>query len=286
MLTLPDSLAETLKAPVLFQTTLWKITREDGTILRFTDHDVLVSFEGDDFTPVGGFNQSATQAEGGLRKRNKELLGVLDASYITHDDLRAGLYDNATIAEYLVDWRAPWAGAIAESEYTIGEMLFTGEAWEANLIGLTARLSRAHGRIFTRECGTWVFSTLCGLTDTSWKFTGTISSIVTQRRKFRTSTLGSPAKADDWFNFGKFEWTSGANTGVISEVKTYIQTNSEIELQLATPHDIVATDAFTIWTGCPRDPDTCKDRFSNLVNFRGHPFIPGSDRALTTPEAR
>ena len=39
-------------------------------------------------------------------------------------------------------------------------------------------------------------------------------------------------------------------------------------------------DAFTVTAGCDKSFEMCRSRFSNAVNFRGFPHMPGTDRAL------
>ena len=38
--------------------------------------------------------------------------------------------------------------------------------------------------------------------------------------------------------------------------------------------------------GCDKRLDTCSDRFANVLNFRGEPYVPGADLLLSYPDAR
>jgi hypothetical protein len=38
--------------------------------------------------------------------------------------------------------------------------------------------------------------------------------------------------------------------------------------------------------GCDKELDTCIARFNNAVNFRGEPFVPGTDKILKTSATR
>ena len=33
-------------------------------------------------------------------------------------------------------------------------------------------------------------------------------------------------------------------------------------------------DAFTVYAGCDHTQGTCQNRFNNLANFRGFPYVP------------
>lgn len=50
-----------------------------------------------------------------------------------------------------------------------------------------------------------------------------------------------------------------------------------IELWQAMPEPIAAGDTFAVTAGCDKRLPTCRDRFNNVVNFRGFPHIPGND---------
>ena len=45
-------------------------------------------------------------------------------------------------------------------------------------------------------------------------------------------------------------------------------------------------DLFRIHPGCDKRLDTCIDRFANVLNFRGEPYIPGQDLLMSYPDAR
>jgi uncharacterized phage protein (TIGR02218 family) len=43
------------------------------------------------------------------------------------------------------------------------------------------------------------------------------------------------------------------------------------------PEPIAAGDTFIVTAGCDKRFETCRDRFNNIVNYRGFPHIPGND---------
>ena len=46
---------------------------------------------------------------------------------------------------------------------------------------------------------------------------------------------------------------------------------------------IAPGDAFIVTAGCDKLFATCRDRFANVVNFRGFPHIPGNDFVTSYP---
>jgi len=134
--------------------TLWRIETTDGSEpLRFTDHECSIYFNGQYYNSSDGFNVSATQRESGLNEQNKEAQGIISTSGgVTFSDLRAGKYRNATIWEFLVDWKYPWLGPIYETKYLIADVTFDGFAWKADMVGQAKYLRMPVGKIYNRNC--------------------------------------------------------------------------------------------------------------------------------------
>lgn len=81
-----------------------------------------------------------------------------------------------------------------------------------------------------------------------------------------------------YFDGGLITFTSGANAGLSMEVKNYAP--GVIVLQLPMPYVVAPGDAYTMHAGCDKSLETCRDRFSNLVNMRAEPYLPGIDKLV------
>lgn len=79
-----------------------------------------------------------------------------------------------------------------------------------------------------------------------------------------------------YFDFGLVTWVTGLNAGFSMEVRSYVP--GQIVLQLPMPYAITIGDTFNIRAGCDKSQPTCFDRFNNVINFRGEPFLPGVDK--------
>ena len=44
-------------------------------------------------------------------------------------------------------------------------------------------------------------------------------------------------------------------------------------------------DRFQITAGCDKQFVTCREKFANALNFRGHPHMPGNDFAVSYPNS-
>lgn len=83
------------------------------------------------------------------------------------------------------------------------------------------------------------------------------------------------AAATGYYDLGKIAFTSGANSGISRGVKQYIKgTPGTIALMSPFPNAIANGDTYNIFPGCDKLQTTCSGKFSNLINFRGEPYIP------------
>jgi uncharacterized phage protein (TIGR02218 family) len=53
-----------------------------------------------------------------------------------------------------------------------------------------------------------------------------------------------------------------------------------VTLFIDTGAPIAIGDTYTIREGCDKNFSTCKNKFSNHLNFRGEPHIPGIEKAF------
>jgi uncharacterized phage protein (TIGR02218 family) len=99
-------------------------------------------------------------------------------------------------------------------------------------------------------------------------------------RVFQVS--GLDGFADDHFSRGTLTWGSGANAGQTVKVKLHRVNDGRNELTVwhRPVNAIQPGDAFTVRAGCPHTFSACQSKFSNGVNFRGFPHMPGNDFVL------
>jgi uncharacterized phage protein (TIGR02218 family) len=262
---------------------LWEISRLDGQIFRFTDHDVPIVYEGDTYVPDGsGLVASAREHNEGIDAQNLDIRGAVTSDSITHQDLFAGLFRGARVVETVVDWRFPWAGKFLTASFILNNTTFDGKKWTADLLSLPMLLNANVGHNYLRTCRWREFGDFsCGVdVDAISLFGQAVTSVLSEDRVFETDVVG----LDDQYNFGFIVWTVGNNAGVSSEIKLFEASAGTVSLQLETPYTIQVGDEFTIRPGCDRTKESCIT-YNNLKRFGGYPEIPGNDKLFTTPDA-
>ncbi len=263
----------------------WKITLTNGDVIRFTSASITLTLaDGEDYSPVAGTSPSAHRRESALGAHDLEFSGVVNSSRISIDALKAGLYNDAEVRQYKVDWRYPWAGNIAESTFWIDYVTFDGERWNAQLRGRSRWYEPKIGDKYARDCQHTLGDSKCQVDLPS----NTVSGVVVlgmldgEKRRFIRATTGtlSGSFIDDWFNWGFVTFTSGANDGIRRDVKDYTSATRDVELMKPFPFEIAAGDQFSITAGCNGLKTTCISKFGNLDNWGGYEFMPGTDAVL------
>jgi uncharacterized phage protein (TIGR02218 family) len=250
----------------------WKVTRVDGTVQGFTEHDEDVTFDGVTYLAESGITASRIQQSLGLAADNLNIEGALSSATINEDDLAAGLYDNADLTLYWVNYVDP-SERVTVDRGNIGEVQRMETMFSTEFRSRTQRLNQTTGRQYQRTCDAVLGDARCGvnLSSSTYRGTGTISSA--SGRTFVVSGIG--AYASGFFTGGVLTFTSGANDDLSFEVKEH--DGSTVTLWDVPPETVAASDGFRITAGCDHTAATCKAKFSNFVNFRGFPHIPGND---------
>jgi len=281
MKTLPPGLQNHLNSGTTALCWCWKIARRDGAVFGFTDHDAPVSFGGTTYAAVTGFTASEVQSTLGLSVDNLTVMGALSSETLNENDLAAGLYDNAAIEIWRVNWCSPDQRVLMRKG-SLGEVKRGKTGFAAEVRGLAHALGQPVGRVYGHACDADLGDGRCNVALAP--VAGTVST-VTDARRFTVSGLA--AYADGWFTDGKLAFTGGANSGRAMEVKRHALSASLtiIELWQAMSEAIAAGDTFAITPGCDKQFTTCKAKFANAANFRGFPYMPGNDAVLSYPAA-
>lgn len=285
MRTIPSALQAKLDSGVTALARCWKLTRRDGTVQGFTDHDADLIIDGVTYRAGTGFTASEATSRFDLAVDGSEIAGALADEALSESDLAAGRYDAARIETWLVDWSEP-ALKVMTACGTLGEVKREGQAFSAELRGLADALSQESGRLYTAKCGADLGDARCKLDlwSSAWRGEG---AVVAPESASAIVVSGLASFADGFFTAGRLTWITGANAGLAVEIKEHRVTESVVRLSLwqSVPEPIASGDTFSITAGCDKTFATCRDRFANTVNFRGFPHIPGNDFVVASPSA-
>lgn len=264
----------------------WALTRRDGMVLGFTDHDRALAFEGIDFRPDSGLSARALVSGTGLAVDNTEVLGALSDAAIRDEDIAAGRYDGAEMRLWIVNW-ADVDQRHLRFRGHLGEIRRGEGAFHAELRGLTEALNVPRGRVFHRDCAAVLGDARCRF-DTGAEGFGAVvpAEEVEEARVFRFALLDH--YADRWFERGRLFITSGAAAGLTALVRSdrLLPDGSRVvDLWEPVRAPVALGDMLRIEAGCDKRAATCRLKFANFANFQGFPHIPGDDWLVAGPRA-
>ena len=264
----------------------WTVSRRDGVVLGFTDHDCDLDFAGVVHRAGSGLTARALQQSTGLSVDNTEAVGALSDTAISETDLAAGRYDGADVRLWLVNWAEPDTRA-EMFRGTLGEITRTGAEFRAELRGLSEALNQPIGLAYTRGCSAVLGDNRCAfdLTQPGYFTERAIEIIDRERRVFGFSAF---AGFDDrWFEFGRVLVLSGAAAGLSGVVKTdrVKGAGRRIELWQGFRDALAPGDMIRFEAGCDKRMESCRLKFANLLNFRGFPHLPGEDWLTAYPKS-
>ena len=278
-----DALGAHLRTCATTVCSAWAVTRRDGVILGFTDHDAPLTFEGIAFSAASGMTARALEQTTGLAVDNSEAVGILSDPAIREADIQAGRYDGAEVRAWSVNW-----ANVEERRLTfrgsLGEIERAGQSFRAELRGLAEALNQPGGRVYQRHCTAVLGDAACGVaTDDPANFLDADVISLVGGTELRLS--GQSGFADGWFTHGPVTVLTGAGAGDLGVIK---RDRQEAEVRVVEVWDVLSAslapgDRVRLVAGCDKRTATCRIKFNNYSNFQGFPDIPGEDWLVSYP---
>jgi uncharacterized phage protein (TIGR02218 family) len=270
---IPANLAAHLAGGATTLARCWTLTRRDGVLLAFTDHDRDLTIAGVTYAAQSGLEASQVSAELGLAVTGGEVIGALTSAALRETDIARGLYDGARIETFIINWADPSA-RMRLDVLEIGEIRRGETAFVAEVRTLSHAYDEERGRVLTLRCGADLGDARCKVSVPSYTVT------VAGGDGRRTFLVGDVAAfAAGAFTAGRARFVGGANDGFVVEIRQHTLEGglAALEMWLETPAAAASGDGIEIRPGCDKSYATCRDRFANALNFRGFPHIPGNE---------
>ena len=208
----------------------WRITRADGVVLGFTDHDRTLFFLGTSFEPDSGLIASEVRSGSDLSVDAQDAEGVLMSGRITETDIIDGRWDNAQVEAWRVNW-ADTAQRVLMRQGNVGQIRRGRMAFVAEVRSMAHELGQTVGRTFQAACDAALGDARCGvnLEAAGYKGTGAVITLLRDRAFLASGLGGFP---DNLFSFGTVEWSSGPNAGRRTEVMIHEKAGSDVTITL------------------------------------------------------
>ncbi len=262
---------------------LYTITLKNGTVLRYTSWDTNLVVLGNKFlTGPPNISRSAIEEKLGMDVATLEI--TIEASLTDTINgvpvlqaIGQGLFDGAAfrIDRLFMDSASNQIGTVVRFSGFIGALdELTRSSAKLSVNAGTAFLSmQLPAAILQPGCTNTLFDARCGLVKASFAEVNAVQAGSTVNKLISLS-----AKADGYYDNGQIAFTSGANAGLVKAVKQYL--GQQFTFNSPLPFVPNAGDAFTAYPGCDKTQATCTNKFSNLANFEGFPYVPAPETAI------
>lgn len=262
---------------------LFKVTRTDGTVLRFTDLDRPVVFGGDTFRADITFDASAIFTSSILANAQSVTMTVmLSDGGITEDDLRLRKYDGAVGDIWIVNYEDTSHGVLKFYHGVFGQVVLSDKGMAQ--IEITPSGAALDGQaigveVFQATCRNSFGDALCGKDRGEVAFTVSATS-------GQTVTAAAFTQADNFWVQGFLTWSTGPNAGTTQTIRASDQSATTVDVITPTLHPIGVGDTGSVFRGCDKLPATCKDTHANFAKFRAEPNVPDPSMLPNTPVSR
>lgn len=267
---------ETLNQPLGTLAFCWRVERRDGVTIGLTSHDRDLTIGGLPYRAAPGLTPSAVRSGIDLDGDDSDVAGALTSDAISERDLTAGRWDGAALELRLTQWEEPGVLWLLLARGEIGAVARSGAAFSAELIGAAAALRAPVAPSTSPDCRARLGDRDCRVDMAGRRRIVAVAGV----EDTRVAVGGLAAGA---YAFGTLRWMTGANAGIGQAVAD----NGADALMLTDPppFDVAAGTLALLVEGCDRQLATCATRFSNAVNFRGEPYLPGMDLLTRYPGA-
>jgi uncharacterized phage protein (TIGR02218 family) len=244
----------------------------DHVDFGFTTHDRPLFFEDVWYQPTASFIQKDIAANLNLDTDNTEAEALLDSDTLTEEDLRAGKWDFSPYRIFQVNWADLSMGSKKDSIGHLAKVTVNRQTFVAELLGLMEALGTSIGEITTPNCRAMLGDERCKVDLTPYTFYGTVTSADPDMYTFVDTSMGQP---DTYFAEGIVRFQTGIMEHLSYDIKSFTAGGTFIT-KTPMAYDPTGCDYVAV-VGCDKKRTTCRDKFSNVINFRGEPWLRGND---------
>ena len=265
---------------------LFEFQLVDGTALRYTNFDADFLCDARLYSSIGPIiRRSRTRCVIGVEVDTLNLEVVpgpndllLGAPWLKA--VGAGALDGATLALYRV-FLQPDLSVVG------GITLFVGQVADIQITRTLAKLTvnsavqmlnvKLPRNVWQPGCIHTLYDADCGID----RDDPAIATETTVHSGSTTTALASGLALVEarWFDQGYVQFLSGALTGVRRTIKS-CSGDGVFQLLLPLPSIPVVGNVFKAYPGCDKTQATCTNKFHNVRNFLGFPYVPVAETAI------
>ena len=266
-----------------------RITRTDGQVFAYTSFHEPQVVHGITYTSTPGIDITQLSTAVGFAVSTINVTTLDDGTVFTFADLLSRVWEDAEYVLFRYDWANPPNGSPEEdidirSVGKIGVVTRRRNMIVAELRDLRQHLQHNVGEGSSKTCRNRLGDTRCAvdLIGSPNEFTafGWVTTVINNQNWVDSNRT----EAEAWYDDGEIIWTSGNNSGLQGQIKSYVvgsPPTPTFGLTLPLINNIQAGDAYVLTAGCrKRWQEDCIDKFNNGNRFGGEPHRPLIDELV------
>lgn len=256
----------------------WRLDRRDGVTIGLASHDRDLAIGGLVYRAAPGLVPSAVTRETRLEAETMDIHGALTSDAISAEDLELGRWDGAALHLHLTEWAEPGVLWLELARGELGQIERRGDAFSVEMKGPGAALAVSIVPETSPSCRARLGDAACRVNLARHRRIARVAASSGQYVDIEGGGMTPGA-----FAFGTLRWMSGRATGLTQPISD--NDASRLMLDDAPLVEPEAGALVLLSEGCDKRIETCAARFSNAVNFRGEPYLPGIDLLSRYPGA-
>lgn len=266
-----------------------RLVPKTGPALGYTSADSVITIGSLPFQPQTGITPSQHRSDLKPEAASSEFAGFFSDDSITEADVLSGRLDGAVATVFIASWATPPTAiddtqCLILSVATLGKVRWDSNGFSFETLSTEVKFQQNLRKTTQPTCRATLGDGACTKAIAPYRFNGRVlapsNGVDFTFEVTSQNTQAAPSTAGFYTN-GRIEWTSGANAGTRSKIRLH---NGPVISVLQEPfRAIAAGDTFICHVGCDKTLSGGCVKFSNTLNFRGEPFVPGPEAQLRSP---
>lgn len=248
--------------------TCWKIETQNKGVVGITNHTSDLIIDEIRYHSKASFTPNELKRTADLKQNFLSIDGMLSHDLISKEEIDSGVYDNAKINIFLVDYLKPEQLKVYVFSGFFGRISFDDSQYQVELYSAGDALSTKFGDIYSSSCRAEFCDKKCKLDIKDFTFYAAVISTVNEHEIM----LKLDDKVSNDFTGGIFEYKDKNNFTKVVEI--FHHQDNLFKLKDKVDQKFSFGDRVILKLGCDKKFKTCKNSFNNIINFRGEPHVP------------
>ncbi len=252
-----------------YECSLWTIKRQDGVVIRVTDHDVDIEYNGKTYLSSGALDPSEAGQKSGLNSLDMDVLGAIDNDIFLESEILCGMFENAQIEHIRYDWKR---SKTIMTVFTgrIGSIRHSNSQFQFDLCSSFDKIGGVYGRSYQKTCHARFCDKACGLN--AKDFETRTKLIRVEGQLIYVEKCSDPER----FVHGILTFCERVGETANCGIEQVSQHAEELQIKIRSPLRLFpkSGEAIALLAGCDKRFESCIG-FDNAVNFQGFPHMPG-----------